>query len=102
MGSELRAKAKEGLISSSFFLVWSRRASFKFPSGVLVDFFVFVVAVVDFRCFCGRCGCGPVFRTSWEGFSCFYQSILLTSAGIYSLERDASSSGVVLVFGRSS
>lgn len=36
--------------------------SFKFPSGVRVDF----------RSFCVRSGCGLVFRTSWEGFLSLY------------------------------
>ena len=72
-GSELGAKAKEELISSSFFGYGVGVRVFKFPSGVcwwIFGVFVAVVAVVRFLGFRGKG---------------FYQSILLTSARHFTL-----------------
>lgn len=84
MGSELGAKAKEELIS--FFLFWCvvgvQVSSSRVVYWLIFGVFVAVVAVVRF------------FGLRGKGFD---QFILLTSARFFSLERDASSSGIVLV-----
>lgn len=84
-GSELGARAKEELISSSLFWYGVGVRVLKFGSGCTGGFFGVFVAVVAVVRFLGVRGKG------------FYQSILLTSARLYILERGASSSGVVLV-----